>query len=688
MMKTKLQYLIFCLFISSFVAAQPGGQNRPENMSRMDRDSKRDQLKKDTKIDLHNRLWSWKMKDDYTLIDTVVVDTITSGFQNYDPIYKNSFSNIDLGNKGSAYTSNLLSYKTEFNEFIFLNSLQNQFVQPEDIKYFNTKVPYTNLTYINAGPSRRSEENFTGFFTQNINKDWNLGIRYNLVSTIGLYEAQKVDNRNFNLYSSYHSPKYSMHAVITYNSIEHLENGGLLDDDHELITDAEKRKEYSRAEDFPVKYLSATNKINNFQVFYNHSLGIGKINLNKQTNDSIESNIEEYELPVSTVYHTLHAGNYKRVYKIDELDSYLDDEGYIPLYDNIYADSLQTRDSTSYSFLKNTFQIKFNEEANSLLKFGVRAFLANEVKYYKFQRQPLIEQDEDDDDDYNVYYRHNDTTLVTTYVGGQIFKNLGENLWWNLGGKIYVQGYRLGDIDLKGNINSLYRIFKDTAGIYGRGRILLKSPELLQENYYSNHFKWDKSFKQEKLVNIEVGLKIPTRRLKLSWESKVFTDYMYWNSEALPDQTSEVISAFQVTLKKDFTFGPLHSDNKLAYQFTSNQAYLPLPEFSGYSSTYFNFYLAKRVLQIQAGVDARYHTEYYTPGYMPATGQFYNQNLIKVGNYPFLDAFVNIHLKRARIFIKLDHFNQSLMDRNYFLTLGYPHAPMRVKWGVSWNFYN
>ncbi len=687
-MRTKLQYIIFCLLLSTLVAAQPGGQGGPDNMPRMGRNMQENQVSRDTLIDLKDRIWSWNMVDDYTFTDTVAVDTITTGFQNYDPIFKNSFSNINLGNKGGAYTSNLLSFKEDYNEFIFLNSLKALFVQPEDIQFYNTKVPYTNLTYINAGPGRRSEENFTGLFTQNINKDWNLAIRYNLVSSVGLYEAQKVDNRNFNLYSSYHSPKYSMHAVVTYNSIEHLENGGLADDDHELITDKEKSDQYSRAEDIPVKYMSATNKINNFQVFYNHSLGIGKIKLNNEPKDSIDTEVdidEEYELPVSTVYHSLHVGNYSRVYKIDDLDNYFE-EGLLPLYGTDYVDSLQTRDSTSYTFVKNTFQIKFNEEANSLLKFGLRAFLSNEVKYYKLQKPTVITYDED-----NVYtpvYGHKDTTLVTTYVGGQVFKNLGKNFWWNLGGKIYVQGYRLGDIDLQGNINSLYRIFKDTAGIYGRGRIVLRSAELLQEKYYSNHFNWDRNFKQEKLVNIELGLKIPTRRFKLSWESKVFTDYMYWNSEALPDQTSDVFSAFQLSLDKDFTLGPLHSDNKLAYQFSSNQSYLPLPEFSGYSSNYFNFYLAKRVLQIQVGVDVRYHSEYYAPGYMPATGQFYNQNIIKVGNYPFMDAFVNLHLKRARVFIKLDHINQSFMDKNYFLTLGYPHAPMRVKWGVSWNFYD
>ncbi len=643
----------------------------------------------DTLIDLGDRIWAWKMIDDFTLVDTVDVDTITSGFQNYDLIFKDSFSNIYLGNKGSAYTSNLMSYKSDFNEFIFINSLYKYFIQPEDISFYNTKVPYTNLTYVNAGPKRRSEENFSGLFTQNINKEWNLGFKYNLVSSVGTYEAQQVDNRNFNFFLSYYGKKYGMHTVLTFNRIRHLENGGLDKDDHDLILNRNESN-FRKDEDIPVKYMSATNSIDNYQLFFNQSLGIGKINLNKglqiaDSTDVDDEYKEELELPISTVYHNLHVGSYKRAYSIDGLDRYYDDNNSIPLYNNVYGDSLKTRDSTRYTYIKNTFQIKFNEEANSLLKFGLRVYLTNEVKNYRFQVAP---QYFTQDGATNVVYRHNDTTLVSSTLGGQIFKNLGKNLWWNAGGKIYFQGYRTGDIELTGNLNSLYKVFNDTAGVYGKGKVMLRSAELFQEKYFSNHFIWDDPLKQEKQVTIEAGLNIPTRRLKVSWESKVITDYIYWNYEAIPAQSSEVINAFQVTLLKHFKFGPFHSNNKLAYQFSSHQKLYPLPDFTGYSSNYFNFYLAKRVLNMQVGFDVKYHTAYYTQAYMPATGQFYLQNEIKVGDYPFMDAFVNLQLKRARIFIKVDHFNQKLMDNNYFLTLGYPHAGMRIKWGVSWNFYD
>ncbi len=659
----------------------------------MDRDQQKEEKVKKEYVKPEDRFGSWRLLDDFTLVDSIPIDTITAGFQNYNPIFKKSYSNIYLGNIGSAYMSNLMSDKGGFNEFIFLNNLREYFTQPQDLKFYDSKVPYTNLTYIYSQPKRLSEENISVFFTQNVNRKLNIGFNYHLLSSIGLYRAQLVDNRNFNFFMSYRGDKYSMHGAVLYNKAAHKENGGIENDSIEYITDP-KKYEFDKAEDIRVKYANATNFVENYQFFIHQSLGIGKINMHGR--DTLVSpvdslgfmELEELELPVSTVYHTFHLSTYKRAYKISGLSDYFSSDGgqLLPLYENIYADSVATADTSRYASFKNTFQIKFNEEANSLLKFGLRAYLVNDIKHYKYQEEPTTFYDSDDTQ--RPYYRGGDTTLVTTHIGGQIFKNIGENFWWNLGGKLFVQGYRVGDLEVEGNVNTLYKVLKDTAGVYGKGKISLRSPELFQERYYSNHFKWDRSLKQQKSVDIEFGLNIPTRDLKLSFESQSITDYLYWNYDAEPDQSSELINAFQISLFKHFKFGPLHSNNQLAYQYTSNERLFPLPDFTGKSSNYFDFYLAKRVLNVQIGFDVRYHTAYYTPAYMPATGQFYLQDIQKVGNYPFMDAFMNLQLKRARIFLKFDHFNQSFMDNNYFLTRGYPHNPTRFIWGISWNFYD
>jgi hypothetical protein len=666
-MNTKATYIIIS-FLLSIPVFSKGGSNENKSITSVS--------------EFKNRFSSWKLYDDFTFSDSVVIDTATTGFQNYDPVFKESYSTIFLGNRGAAYHSNLLSYKSDFNEFIFANSLQKYFIQPEDIQYYNTKVPYTNLSYYYGVPKRRSEENFSALFTQNINKYWNYGVYYNLVSSIGLYEAQQVDNRNFKFHMSYHGEKYNIHGAFLFNKIKHLENGGLEGDEHDYILNPDKY-DYGPAENVPVKYMSASNQVNNAQLFINQTLGIGRINIAKNSDENTDE--EEVKVPVSTVYHTLHFSRYKRLFAIDNLGSYYDEDNTLPLFQNVFGDSLQTNDSITYTSFSNTFQIKFNEEANSLLRFGLRAYIQNQVKHYNYQITPDVNTIGEET---IVTYKYNDTTLVTTSVGAQLFKNIGKNFRWKADGKLYLQGYKAGDIELKGDMDMQYPVFKDTAGIFAKGKMTLRSPEFLQENYYSNHFKWTNNFVREKLVNVEFGLNIPTRKFKLAWESKTYTDYFYWNYEAKPDQYSKVISSFQLSLIKDFKLGSLHSNNKLAYQYSSQQDIYPLPEFAGYSSNYFNFYLAKRVLQVQIGVDAKYHTAYYAPAYMPATGQFYLQDKQLVGNYPFLDLFMNLHLKRARIFVKLDHFNQSLNDRNYFLTIGYPYAPIRLKWGVSWNFYD
>jgi hypothetical protein len=124
------------------------------------------------------------------------------------------------------------------------------------------------------------------------------------------------------------------------------------------------------------------------------------------------------------------------------------------------------------------------------------------------------------------------------------------------------------------------------------------------------------------------------------------------------------------------------------YQVSSQPDVLPLPAFALFSNLY---YKSKwfSVLGIQAGVNVHYNTAYYAPNYMPATGRFYLQNETKIGNFPLVNAYLNFHLKQARIFVEYYHVNNLIINgKNYFSMPRYPLNPAILKWGVSWNFYN
>ena len=90
----------------------------------------------------------------------------------------------------------------------------------------------------------------------------------------------------------------------------------------------------------------------------------------------------------------------------------------------------------------------------------------------------------------------------------------------------------------------------------------------------------------------------------------------------------------------------------------------------------------------QLGASVRYHSNYYAPAYMPATGQFYTQKEVLIGNYPILNVYANFHLKQARFFIEYNHLNKYFMSGAHFYMPNYPINPPVMKLGLSWNFYN
>jgi hypothetical protein len=69
---------------------------------------------------------------------------------------------------------------------------------------------------------------------------------------------------------------------------------------------------------------------------------------------------------------------------------------------------------------------------------------------------------------------------------------------------------------------------------------------------------------------------------------------------------------------------------------------------------------------------------------MPATGIFYLQDIKKTGNYPLIGAFVNLQIKTASIFIRVDHLNAGIGSRTYYGAYGYPLQGRTLKFGVNW----
>ena len=106
------------------------------------------------------------------------------------------------------------------------------------------------------------------------------------------------------------------------------------------------------------------------------------------------------------------------------------------------------------------------------------------------------------------------------------------------------------------------------------------------------------------------------------------------------------------------------------------------------SAIYYQGNLFKHALQLQIGFNVQYYNAFNGMAYMPATNMYYVQTHSSVGNYPFVDFFLNARIKPVRFFIKIDHVNQGFSGNQYYLTPGYLQNDRAFKIGINWLFFD
>lgn len=224
--------------------------------------------------------------------------------------------------------------------------------------------------------------------------------------------------------------------------------------------------------------------------------------------------------------------------------------------------------------------------------------------------------------------------------------------------------------------------------VKGYGHFSNTTAPYLMNNYISNHFAWKNDFGKIRRLRFGGMLDLPHTGTFVNVGVENIQNHIYFSPDMLPVQNGGSVQVFSVKVQQNLRWRALNWENTLIYQKSSDDAVIPLPQFAVYSNLYFYFRIAK-VLQVQLGVDMDYYTSYYAPGYQPSTMAFYNQREIKCGNYPFMNAYANFKLSRARFFVLYSHLNQGMFgDDNYFSLPHYPLNPRRFQMGVIVDFVN
>ncbi|WP_375605309.1 putative porin [Flavobacterium davisii] len=634
---------VFYLIIA--LAAIPTfGQN---DLSEIKNDTVRKSLRQTRKENPkapHNWYKIYNLRRDTTFVDTSL--TIKSDYK-FNLLKKDIFGLLPFANDGYIYTILNYGYKVpNALPSLGFNAKQFNYIQSEDISYYNVPTPLTELyfkTVLEQGQS------IDAFITLNTSKNLNFSFAYKGLRSLGKYLNSLSSTGNFRFTSSYQtfSKRYGFNLHFTSQDFTNQENGGILNDADFISGDSQ----FSQRSRLDVKLRDARSLFEGKRYFLDQYF---RLNRNQKSNNVLLEHQFKYET---------FSFSFEKTTKTDYFGLGYENSNYSDL----------TKSSVLYNKIGTTF---FN---TSIGKFNL--FLEDSRFRYGYNRLVIENQQ------IKVPAR-NDFSVQN--VGGKYFYL-----------KDKIRGEALFSKALSKYTNSTVDIFvkytlNDKNSFSVQYLNLSKLPELTSSLYQSDfvNYNWKNSFNNEKINTILLNAQ--TQWGTIESQFTVLHDHIYFSNNDLtqkslqttPKQYGNPINYFSIKLQKEIKYRKWTLDNTLLYQQVAQaEQILNVPKILTRNSLYFSDQYFKKALLLQTGITVQYFTNYYANGYNPLMGNFYTQNQVQIGNHPILDFFINARVRQTRIFFKAEHFNTTFMNNDFFVAPSQPYKDFLVRFGLVWNFF-
>lgn len=391
-------------------------------------------------------------------------------------------------------------------------------------------------------------------------------------------------------------------------------------------------------------------------------------------------------VPVTSFIHTMKFDTYRRIYQAYETPKDFYADTFNPA-GNYPGDSIY--DKTTHYRVQNTFAISLLEGFNKWAKAGLKAFVTSDLRHFTLPTETEIAK---------AYNEHN------LSIGGQLIKSQGKTLHYDATLETWLTGKDAGQMKIDADADVNFALFGDTVRLQASGFFHRLNPTFYYRHYHSKHFWWDND-DMSKIIHTRIegkfGYEKTKTTVRVAFDNiknhtffamgyNVTDDFGRTGNTLSVVQKSGAISLLTLELQQKLKLGPLHWDNVITYQKSSDDMALPVPDLNIYTNLFLRFKIA-RVLKCDFGADARFFTKYYAPDYSPALGQYAVQtgeHRTEVGNYPIVNVYANFHLQRTRFFVMMSHINAGQGKPDYFLAPHYPLNQRIFRFGVSWNFYN
>ncbi len=652
----------------------------------------------------YKRIIQWTHEREFHKMDIREPDTSYNHWLHDYPFYRKDVNATWLGVAGSALQYYNWFNRASENGVSFYTPYEAWTYSAKTLPMYNTKTPYTELAYFGTifANAQKESDNLHILTTQNIFPELNFTLEYDRFGGNGIMQDEKTTNKTFVASTNYLGKRYMMHAGYIHNKIIRSENGGTSDNSMVRDTTLDAREYPVFLNDASTSVIRNTYFLDQqYRIPFTFIKNLRDKKIDKALKDSILASGDSVRIAsmdsilaqsraeraaadtlgdnrVTTAFIG-HSSEYSMFRKSYE-DKITDDAGR-KFYNNVFNyNPTNSFDSVSVMKLENRVFLRLQPWSDDAIVSKLNGGIGNRILRYSSLDPTFLRGTT------NTVWN---SAFVYAGVEGQL-KNF---IHWDATGDYVFLGDQMNDMSVKANarfdIYPFRRARKSPVSLNVRFETSLEEPEFYYQHYYSNHYKWDNDFGKISTTKIQGSLNIPRWKIGAQVGYALLSGNVYYDSTGVVRQNNSPMSVISASLDKNFVLGPVHLDNRLLFQISSDDDVLPLPTLAVNSRLYLQLNIKKNIMQMQLGAEGWYNTKFYSPAWNPAVGAFYNQKEEKYNNGPVIDAFVNVQWKRACIFVKLENVGNGWpMDKaDYFSAHHYIRTQTAFKIGVYWPFY-
>ena len=586
-------------------------------------------------------------------------------FQQYDPSRKRTYDYFHLGQNGTAATPSVYEpfFRRGFD--IGLHAFDIYAIKNADIRFYQQTKPFFDGFYSAAQQS----DNYQRIkFGRNFANSVNLSIDYQRINNKSLTSPPVFQKKlfggsgvsfdpsrgrvvAFGLGISVNRKRYDGFFTFTSNIVSQIDKGGL--DSTQVVTET-----------------------NQFQL------------RNGFLTDALTRN-EKYEY------------SYLQYFKLNRKDSTGEKRSYLASHQITFRDSkYQSSDPFTNAVPRRQDSLFYRTflTDNRGIRFALREQMLENSFNLSTTRQRKIADTTSKTTAQNDWFEVgliHDFHYINPENGGKNLQNLIAKGRWNFMpndnirletyAHFNILGYNLGDYRLAG---ALFLNLKNIGNLTVKAVNQLSEPTYLQDKLVlTQKTFWTNGFKKTLETNLSGTIAIPRLGFDATVAYTLLNNYVYFDTAAIVKQTLIPLSILQLLVNQNFKFGNFHSDNSLAFQ-KSTETVIRLPEFYTKNSLYWEGKLFKKVMLTRIGFDLRYASKWYAPNYMPITGQFFQQDVQKVGELPALDVFLSFKVQRFRFYAKMENLVGGYSSTSFFQTYNTPTPETQFRFGLRWQLLN